>query len=71
MLIIVLNPVISISGQAEDQVCAGPLAVLLCVQLGYGSDSDRIFKLLKSPLLSTLQDPTARVAARASVSEII
>ena len=58
-------------GQAEDQVCAGPLAVLLCVQLGYGSDSEDIFKLLKSPLLATLQDPTAKVSARASVSSIV
>ena len=50
-------------------MCAGPLAVLLCIQLGYGSDSERIFKLLKSPLLATLQDPTARIPARTSVSE--
>ena len=56
-------------GQAEDQVCAGPLAVLLCIQLGYGTDSERIFKLLKSPLITTLQDPTARIPARASVSK--
>ena len=57
-------------GQAEDQVCAGPLAVLLCIQLGYGADSEHIFKLLKSPLITTLQDPTARIPARASVSKI-
>lgn len=57
-------------GQTEDQVCAGPLSVLLCVQLGFGTDSEHIFKLLKPLLLATLQDPTAKIPARASVSEI-
>ena len=64
-------PLLKFLGQAEDQVCAGPLAVLLCIQLGYGPDSEHIFKLLKSPLLATLQDPTARIPARASVSKIL
>ena len=55
-------------GQAEDQICAGPLSVLLCVQLGYGSDSERVFKSLKSPMISILQDPSAKVSTRSSVS---
>ncbi|XP_028403089.1 interferon-related developmental regulator 1-like [Dendronephthya gigantea] len=58
-------------GQTEDQVCAGPLSVLLCVQLGVGPDSEHIFKILKPLLLATLQDPTARVPARASCASAL
>ncbi|XP_046854308.1 interferon-related developmental regulator 2-like [Xenia sp. Carnegie-2017] len=58
-------------GQAEDQVCAGPLAVLLCIQLGYGSESKQIFQSLKSLLLATLQDPTAKVSARTSCANAL
>lgn len=41
--------------------------MLLCVQLGAGSESEAAFKTLKPHLITVIQDQTAGAAARASV----
>ena len=46
---------------------ASSIAVLLCVQLGAGSESQVVFKTLKPHLITVIQDKTARSAARSSV----
>ncbi|KAJ7385951.1 Interferon- developmental regulator 1 [Desmophyllum pertusum] len=53
-------------GTTEDRVLASSIAVLLCVQLGAGSESQVVFKTLKPHLITVIQDKTARSAARSS-----
>ena len=55
-------------GSKEDRVLGSSIAVLLCVQLGAGSESEAVFKTLKPHLITVIQDQTAGSAARASVS---
>ena len=54
-------------GSKEDRVLGSSIAVLLCVQLGAGSESEAVFKTLKPHLITIIQDQTAGSAARASV----
>ncbi|EDO49696.1 predicted protein, partial [Nematostella vectensis] len=53
-------------GTTEDRVLAASIASLLCIQLGFGVDSEELFKSLKQYLIIVIQDPTAHPAARAS-----
>ena len=46
---------------------ASSIAMLLCIQLGAGSESEDVFKSLKPNLITVIQDQTAGSAARASV----
>lgn len=54
------------AGQAEDRVLAASIASLVCIQLGV--ESEGFFKVLKPILTMIIQDPTASIGARASVS---
>ena len=54
-------------GSREDRVLGSSIAVLLCVQLGAGSESEAVFKTLKPHLITVIQDQTAGSAVRGSV----
>ena len=43
------------------------IAVLLCVQLGAGSDGEIVFKTLKPHFITVIQDQTAGFVARGNV----
>lgn len=51
-------------GSREDRVLGSSIAVLLCVQLGAGSESEAVFKTLKPHLITVIQDQTAGSAVR-------
>lgn len=54
-------------GSREDRVLGSSIAILLCVQLGAGSESEAVFKTLKPHLITVIQDQTAGSSVRASV----
>lgn len=53
-------------GSREDRVLGSSIAILLCVQLGAGSESEAVFKTLKPHLITVIQDQTAGSSVRAS-----
>ena len=59
-----------ITGSREERVLGSSIAVLLCIQLGAGSESEAVFKTLKPHLITVIQDQTAGSAVRGSVRNL-
>lgn len=56
-------------GGGEEQAAAATVFALLCIQLGGGDETEEGFKMLRPILTTILNDNTASIAARQSVSE--
>ncbi|KAK2563542.1 Interferon-related developmental regulator 1 [Acropora cervicornis] len=58
-------------GSREDRVLGSSIAVLLCVQLGAGSDGEIVFKTLKPHFITVIQDQTAGFVARGNCASAL
>ncbi|XP_074620579.1 interferon-related developmental regulator 1-like [Acropora palmata] len=58
-------------GSREDRVLGSSIAVLLCVQLGAGSDGEIVFKTLKPYFITVIQDQTAGFVARGNCASAL
>lgn len=55
-------------GGAEEQAAAATVFTLLCIQLGGGDEAEEGFKVLRPIFTSILNDSSASITARQSVS---
>lgn len=65
-----LCPFVS-AGGGEEQAAAANVFTMLCIQLGGGDEAEEGFKSLCPVLTSILNDSSANIAARQSVSDAL
>jgi len=58
-------------GSNEDRAATAPVAVLLCIQLGAGIESEHVFRTLKPHLTSIVNDPTVSPKAKANCASAL